>query len=90
MGNNYTNYLGNYYDDYSGNDTTNDGIGDTPFDIDGDIDNYPLVDLIENYEIIEILEPEEEEPIIPGYNVFFLFGVLPVIVIILGKKLNKS
>ena len=47
----YENYLGNYWDDYvfAGNDTNKDGIGDTPYLIDSDKDNYPLVAPWENY-----------------------------------------
>ena len=56
-GDNYTNYLGNYWDNYTGIDENNNGIGDTPFIIDGCIDNYPLMEPIENYQIIEMLEP---------------------------------
>lgn len=41
--NTYTNYLGNYYDDYTGIDADGDGIGDTPYNIDGDEDDYPLM-----------------------------------------------
>ena len=48
-GNIYTNYLGNYWDDYIGIDTDGDGIGDTPYNIDGDKDNYPLMQPFENY-----------------------------------------
>ena len=88
----YTSVIGNYWDDYTGNDVNYDGIGDTPFIIGGDIDYYPLMEPIENYEIIEILEPEDSEPStkIPGYNLFFLLGILSVAVILISKKLKKS
>jgi parallel beta-helix repeat protein len=48
-GNTYTNYLGNYWDDYTGSDTNNDGIGDIPYPINSDNDNYPLMVWFENY-----------------------------------------
>lgn len=50
-GKTYTSYLGNYWDDYSGSDTDGDGIGETPYNINSDDDNYPLVEPFENYEI---------------------------------------
>jgi len=56
----YTSYLGNYWDDYNGNDTNNDGIGDTPYTIDGDEDNYPLMQPFENY------TPSENQGTITG------------------------
>ena len=48
-GKTYTNYLGNYWDDYTGTDADGDGIGDTPYSIDFDKDNYPLMESWENY-----------------------------------------
>ncbi|MEA2075540.1 MAG: NosD domain-containing protein, partial [Euryarchaeota archaeon] len=50
-GSQYTNYLGNYWDDYTDTDANGDGIGDTPYPIDSDEDNYPLMERFENYEI---------------------------------------
>jgi len=48
-GSQYTNYLGNYWGDYSGSDADRDGIGDTPYSIDSDNDNYPLMEPFEVY-----------------------------------------
>ena len=52
-GNTYTNYLGNYWDDYTGEDTDNNGIGNIPYSIDGDQDNYPLISPFENYSLTD-------------------------------------
>jgi len=44
-------YLGNYWSDYKGTDADGDGIGDSPYPIDVDNDNYPLMEPFENYKI---------------------------------------
>jgi len=90
-GANYTNYLGNYWDNYTGNDANNDGIGDSPFIIGGDIDNYPLMEPIENYEIILMLEPSGVSGGgIPGYNLFFLLSTQSIVAILIIRKMKKS
>ena len=48
-GKTYENYMGNYWDDYTGSDADKDGIGDTPYSIDSDNDNYPLMQPWGNY-----------------------------------------
>ncbi|MCW7075216.1 MAG: right-handed parallel beta-helix repeat-containing protein [Candidatus Methanospirare jalkutatii] len=48
-GSEFKNYMGNYWDDYNGSDANGDGIGDTPYSIDSDKDNYPLIEGFENY-----------------------------------------
>ena len=48
-GSTYANYLGNYWVDYTGEDADNDGIGDGPYTINSDQDDYPLIEAFENY-----------------------------------------
>ena len=50
----YTNYLGNYWSDYKekypdAEEIDGSGIWDTPYIIDSDNDNYPLIEPFENY-----------------------------------------
>ncbi|MFX1478869.1 MAG: NosD domain-containing protein [Promethearchaeota archaeon] len=90
-GTNYTNYFGNYWDNYTGNDANNDGIGDTAFILNVVIDNYPLMEPIENYIFIGIYEsPEATEKGIPGYNIFILLGIVSIASILISKKVKKS
>jgi len=43
---------GNYWSDYTGVDADGDGIGDTPYIVDGDSqDNYPLKGMFSNYSV---------------------------------------
>ena len=62
-GSEYTNYMGNYWDDYTDNDTDNDGIWDNPYSINGDKDNYPLMQPWENY-----FKPIENQPPTPSFT----------------------
>jgi parallel beta-helix repeat protein len=51
---NFWNYTGegNYWSDYAGQDLNEDGIGDTPYDIDAvNKDNYPLMGMFSNFSI---------------------------------------
>ena len=70
-GKTYENYLGNYWDDYNGSDADEDGIGDTPYSIDSDKDNYPLMEPWENYfapteNIFDTGKPANPYPSISG------------------------
>ena len=75
-GKTYENYLGNYWNDYNGSDANGDGIGDIPYIIDSDKDNYPLIEGFENYfvptptptpaQIFDTGRPENPYPSISG------------------------
>ena len=64
--------LGNYWDNYAGIDANNDGIGDTPYLIDGttgSMDNYPKLHI---NPFIGILDPNDGEifrEVSPNYNI---------------------
>ncbi|MCW7074613.1 MAG: right-handed parallel beta-helix repeat-containing protein [Candidatus Methanospirare jalkutatii] len=88
-GKTFTNYLGNYWDDYTGSDANGDGIGDTPYSIDEDKDNYPLIERFENYfmptpaKIFDTGRPENPYPSISGEFV----GTIKTNKKIIAKKL---
>ncbi len=89
-GRTYTRFMGNYWSGHSGEDNNGDGIEDEPLIwTDGDvqhlIDQYPLIDPIENYQIIGFASGDA----IPGYNLLFLIGILSVISIFIIKKIKK-
>ena len=48
-GSTYTDNRGNYWGDYTGTDGNGDGLGDSPYRIDSDKDDYPLMVPRENY-----------------------------------------
>ena len=63
-GSSYANYLGNYWYDYSGSDVNNDGIGDIPYSINLDDDNYPLMQPTENYSLLNWF-PSQPSSVLP-------------------------
>jgi len=77
-GSTHTNYLGNYWDDYKekypeAEEIDECGIWDTPYSIDSDADNHPLVEPFENYfaptptpTVFDTCSPVNPYPSIPG------------------------
>ncbi|KKN41387.1 hypothetical protein LCGC14_0723830 [marine sediment metagenome] len=81
---------GNFWSDYLGSDINRDGIGNVPYDISGSAgsqDNYPMMKCSIPF-LTRVVWPGVGS--IPGYNLFFLLGILSVVVIILSKKLKNS
>jgi parallel beta-helix repeat protein len=65
-GSTFTNYLGNYWSNYKekypdGEGIDGTGILDTPYSINSDKDNYPLMEPWENYFIYPVVSPEKVE-----------------------------
>ena len=72
---------GNYWSDYNGRDSNGDGIGDTPYLIDGNLtDSYPLMNPV-NISIIREL---------PYWTVLPLLVTAAVLVLIGKKRLTKT
>ena len=70
----YRNYLGNYWSDYKGSDTDGDGIGEDPYSIDRDKDEYPLMVLWEKFNVQTSTQTEAyitiEDDTCLGYEVY--------------------
>ncbi|MFW9819285.1 MAG: NosD domain-containing protein [Candidatus Thorarchaeota archaeon] len=88
-GRTYARFIGNFWSStYSGDDDNGDGIGDDPIIWpDGGlhlIDQYPLIDSIENYQIIGFARNA-----IPGYNFFLILGIISIVSVFIIKKIKK-
>ncbi len=93
----YTKYLGNYWDDYSGTDAKGDGIGDTPYRIGSDKDNYPLITPWQNHIGVPVTRTNAElflSPATKTVNVGDTFSVDVLVntdgqnVVVVGAYLN--
>jgi parallel beta-helix repeat protein len=79
---------GNYWDDYNGTDDNRDGIGDTPYVINGDnIDYYPLMEPFDVESDAVVLPSPESFPatlvvVVPGVSVV----VIGVALLVYFKK----
>ncbi|MFX1312980.1 MAG: NosD domain-containing protein [Promethearchaeota archaeon] len=83
------NYIGNYWSAYMDSDNDDDGIGDNYHTYynggEHDIDHYPLIEPIENYRLLGFASKN----IIPGYDLFLIFGIISMVSIFIIKKIKK-
>jgi len=69
---------GNYWDTYTGSDDNNDGIGDTPYDIEGDVnmDKFPLMLPFLSGPSLKIKTPKEGYLYIRSIKLPFLLNII--------------
>jgi nitrous oxidase accessory protein len=80
---------GNYWDDYNGTDSNRDGIGDTPYVIDGaNVDRYPLMFPFDIEGDAVVLPPPEPFPTILVAAAAVMVAVVIVGVLVYFRKRN--
>lgn len=66
----YTNFLGNCWSDYPGHDFNRDGVGDAPYTINSDKDDYPLMESFDEMGVTLFTTW-----VSPGIRSFYIRGV---------------
>jgi nitrous oxidase accessory protein len=80
---------GNFWDDYNGTDANRDGIGDTPYMIDGEnVDNYPLMFPFDVENDTVVVLPPEPFPTILVAAAAVMVAVVIVGVLVYFRKRN--
>jgi len=87
LGNDATNNTGNgiylsrsNYNTVSGNNLIGNDKCIKEYSCEGNVFENNICDVVD----------DDKKPAIPGYNLFFLFGILSVVAIIISKKLNPN